>query len=97
MFTNIPNKIRDYQHIRTLCMDPQKKVECLLCDPCTPRKKPWSCMIFFSMTIASGIKIYDKFMNRWQWHCLFLQKFQAINNENFSKKISGNGPVKNTE
>ena len=27
-------------------------------------------------------KIYDKFMNR--WHCLFLQKFQAINNGNFS-------------
>ena len=29
---------------------PQKKVECLFCDLCTPCKKPWSCMIIFSMT-----------------------------------------------
>ena len=27
----------------------------------------------------------------------FYKKFQAINNGNFSKKISGNGPVKNIE
>ena len=39
-----------YQYIPPPLHGRQKKVECLFCDLCTPCKKPWSCMIIFSMT-----------------------------------------------
>ena len=42
---------------------PKKKDECLFCDLCNPCKKPWSCIIIFSMTMAS-----EEGKNLWQIH-----------------------------
>ena len=82
------NLIRILSAYTPLCMDPKKKVECLYCDLCTPCKKPWSCMIIFSMTTyqKKKKKFNGKFMNI--WHCLFLQNLKQLITETFLKKLA---------